>query len=405
MSSRSLLLFVVAVLAVGGAAAVSANRWVDVGFVFKTEAVNPVSRLDFPDDKSEFSFAVVSDRTGGHRANVFSQAIEKLNLMQPQFVVSVGDLIEGGKKAGPLPDQWKTFESHIDKLTMPFFYVPGNHDYRPGPKAKEWKARFGRNNYHFVYRDVLFLMVCSEDELAYISPEQIEVVKKTLADNAGVRWTLVFVHQPLWSTDGGKKNGFADVEKALAGRKYTVFCGHVHHFKKFVRQEMNYYQLATTGGGSLMRGIEYGEFDHFTWVTMKANGPTIGHVLLDGVLTEDLSPVKTDEPGKKRTMLPTYPVIGKAFCDGSPAAGAKIVFTPLAQGAQAQGIVEPDGSFRLSSYAPFDGATSGDFDVTVTWADSATGKSLVPAKYRRAGELKATIVADGENRVTLEMKR
>ncbi|HEX3313323.1 MAG TPA: hypothetical protein VHR72_00475, partial [Gemmataceae bacterium] len=95
MSSRSLLLFVVAVLAVGGAAAVSANRWVDVGFVFKTEAVNPVSRLDFPDDKSEFSFAVVSDRTGGHRANVFSQAIEKLNLMQPQFVVSVGDLIEG----------------------------------------------------------------------------------------------------------------------------------------------------------------------------------------------------------------------------------------------------------------------------------------------------------------------
>ena len=48
---------------------------------------------------------------------------------------------------------------------------------------------------------------------------------------------------------------------------------------------------------------------------------------------------------------------------------------------------------------------AGDFDVTVSWADSATGKSLVPAQIRRCGELKATIIADGENRVTLEMKR
>ena len=33
----------------------------------------------------------------------------------------------------------------------------------------------------------------------------------------------------------------------------------------------------------------------------------------------------------------------------------KIVFMPVGQGAVAQGIVEPDGSFRLSSYGPFDG--------------------------------------------------
>ena len=328
MSSRSLLLLVVAVLAVGGAAAVSAGRWTGVGFVFKTEAVNPVSRLDFPDDKTEFNFAVVSDRTGGHRANVFSQAIEKLNLMQPQFVVSVGDLIEGGKKEGTLPDQWKVFDSHLAKLTMPFFYVPGNHDYRSKPKAKEWNARFGRSHYHFVYRDVLFLMACTEDDDATMSPEQIESAKKILADNAGVRWTLVFLHEPLWVTGGGKKNGFAEFEKTLAGRNYTVFCGHLHHYKKYVRQGMNYYQLATTGGGSLMRGVEYGEFDHFAWVTMKANGPLVSNVLLDSVLTEDLSPVKTTEPGQKRTILPTYRVIGKAFCDGAPAAGAKIAFAP-----------------------------------------------------------------------------
>ena len=403
MSIRSLCLLGVAVLVVG--AAVAANRFSPAGFVFRSEAVNPVSRLDFPDDKTEFTFAIVSDRTGAHRANVFSQAVEKLNLMQPQFVVSVGDLIEGGGKKETLPEQWKSLQAYTEKLTMPVFYVPGNHDYRPGPKAKEWTKRFGRNSYHFVYRDVLMLMVCSEDELAFIGPEQVAAVKKTLADNAQVRWTLVFLHQPLWTKDEGQKNGFAEIEKALAGRNYTVFCGHVHRFHKFVRHGMNYYQLATTGGGSLMRGVEYGEFDHFTWVTMKATGPTIGHILLDGVLNEDLSPTKTDEPGGPKKPLPTYPVIGKAFCDGVPAAGAKVEMTPTGAGAKAQGIVEADGSFRLSTYGPFDGATKGEFDVTVTWSDPATKTSLAPPKYRRAGELKTTIAADRENRVTIEMKR
>jgi hypothetical protein len=249
------------------------------------------------------------------------------------------------------------------------------------------------------------LMVCSEDQLAFIGPEQVEAVKKTLAENTQVRWTIVFVHQPVWNKDEGRKNGWADIEKALAGRNYTVFCGHVHRFHKYVRQGMNYYQLATTGGGSLMRGVEYGEFDHFTWVTMKANGPTIGHILLDGVLTEDLSPVKTDESGGPKKALKTYPVIGKALCDGVPAAGARIALTPTGAGAPAQGIVEADGSFRLSTYGPFDGATAGEFKVAVTWTDPATNASLVPPKYRKAGELKATIAADQDNRVMIEMKR
>ena len=98
-------------------------------------------------------------------------------------------------------------------------------------------------------------------------------VEKTLADNAEVRWTFVFLHKPMWTTTAAEKNGWAEVEKALAGRKYTVFCGHVHRYQKFVRQGMNYYQLATTGGGSQLRGVEYGEFDHFAWVTMKKDGP------------------------------------------------------------------------------------------------------------------------------------
>src|SRR5579862_6968832 len=59
---------------------------------------NPWTNLRLNDAPETFHFVVVSDRTGGHRARVFSQAVESINLLQPAFVVSVGDLIEGYSK-------------------------------------------------------------------------------------------------------------------------------------------------------------------------------------------------------------------------------------------------------------------------------------------------------------------
>jgi hypothetical protein len=38
---------------------------------------------------------IVTDRTGGHREHVFRDAMPKVNLLRPAFVMSVGDLIEG----------------------------------------------------------------------------------------------------------------------------------------------------------------------------------------------------------------------------------------------------------------------------------------------------------------------
>src|SRR5271163_1278092 len=59
---------------------------------------NPWTHLRLNDAPETFHFIVVSDRTGGHRARIFSQAVEQINLLQPTFVVSVGDLIEGYSK-------------------------------------------------------------------------------------------------------------------------------------------------------------------------------------------------------------------------------------------------------------------------------------------------------------------
>jgi hypothetical protein len=204
----------------------------------------------------------------------------------------------------------------------------------------------------------------------------------------------------------------ADVEKLLAGRNYSVFCGHVHRYEKWVRQGMNYYQLATTGGSSRMRGMEYNEFDHFVWVTMKQDGPVLANIMIDGVHNESLQVTKHAETGvSTANRKPTFPVNGKAYFDGVPMAGAFVTFTAPKVGTAnpltATGLVEPDGSFKLSTYKAFDGAPAGEYRVSFAWRESGrTGPSLIPVRYNTPDKsgLQAT-VQKGANDVVLELRK
>ena len=367
----------------------------------RSEDRNPWTNLQWNNAEGTFHFAVVSDRTGGHRPRVFSQAVDQLNLLQPSFVVSVGDLIEGyTKDEAKLSQQWKELQGYVAKLQMPFFYVPGNHDLANKTEVEHWKNRFGRRYYHFLYRDVLFLCLATdddgEDEKTYgsIGKEQVDYFADVLKQNDKVRWTIVVIHKPVWAIEKAKTEGFLAIEKSLAGRNYTVFAGHVHRFEKFVRGGMNYYQLATTGGGSKMRGMPYREFDHITWVTMKGQtGPTIAHVTLDGILPEDLKRIPTTESGvdvfgRKEPQ----PVRGRVSFDGAPAAGATIAF--VAEDAKGKkktvgdALVEADGTYNLSSYSAWDGAPPGKYSITVVLRDrnldGSLGPNRLPAKYASA---------------------
>jgi hypothetical protein len=310
--------FVVFVVGITFAALCSAQRS-DLA-ISKDAGKNPWTNLSLNNDPKTFQFAVVSDRTGGHRAGVFEDAVRKLNLLQPEFVMSVGDMIEGySKDPKEIDAMWDEFQSFVAKLKMPFFYVPGNHDLSNEVEHREWAKRFGRKYYHFVYRDVLFLCLNSEDPVTRISPEQIEYVRKALDENKNVRWTLVFLHQPLWlnearaavaatkpsaaaSAKPEKEIGWDEIEKLLAAgdRKYTVFAGHIHDYTKTVRHDRRYITLASTGAGSRLRGVPFGEFDHVAWVTMTDDGPVLANLMLSGIWDED---VATDESRRRVAHL------------------------------------------------------------------------------------------------------
>ncbi len=271
---------------------------------FKTEVdteLKPWTDLEFYNDPENFQFAIVTDNTGGMRPGVFEIGIEKLNLMMPEFVLSVGDLIQGyTQDTMQIRREWEDFETKIDKLNVPFFYLPGNHDITNLVMQKEWEKRYGKRYYSFKYKEVLFIILDSNDDDDHsLTEAQTSFAIETLEKNPDVRWTFVLMHHPIWKYD--TEGRFEKVEKVLSQRKHTVLAGHEHKYQYIERNNANYYVLATTGGGSQLRGNLFGEFDHFVWVTMSDEGPIMANLRLDGILAHDISNEKT--AAMARSML------------------------------------------------------------------------------------------------------
>ncbi|MEQ8850072.1 metallophosphoesterase [Botrimarina sp.] len=334
------------------------------------EGPRPWSDKPLLNDPDRFQIAIMTDRTGGHRPGVWMDAVRKLNLLRPEFVVSVGDLIEGYTDDPRQADrEWEEFLGFIDQLQMRFFFVAGNHDLTNPMLHRKWRERFGREWYSFDYRGVHFLCLCSEDPVQqHISQEQIEFVRKDLADHADARWTLVFLHKPLWTyaerglaNDGVDPTNWKEVERLLVDRPHTIFAGHVHHYVQYQRNGREYYSLATTGGGSLLRGNEYGEFDHVTWLTMEHDGPHVANLRLDGILRPDVVTEESAERFNRFLRMVTVEVAPiliddeSGFVEGELSVrltnelGAMVTATGRVDGLPLRGLTVDPAEFKLAA--------------------------------------------------------
>ena len=274
--------------------------------------------FDAADDK--FTFAVHSDLTGGEREGVFEVAIAQLNLLRPEFIINVGDLIEGSTTDRTEVDsQWASFDDRARRARAPLFYVGGNHDLTGEFMRAVWQDRLGPHYYHFVYRNVLFLVLDTEDntpdrmrEIHEAREQAIEVfasegaeafaqttyanlpelpagnitaaqsayILEAIAANPDVRWTFLFMHKAPWKR--GDLDTFRSIETALSDRPYTVFHGHEHAYAHEQRHGRDYIQLATTGGAQVPQKGR--SMDQVTLVTVGESGVDIANLLLAGIL-------------------------------------------------------------------------------------------------------------------------
>jgi Calcineurin-like phosphoesterase len=269
----------------------------------------------------QFTFAIIGDLNSGQRPAVFDIAALQLSLLKPKFVLSIGDLAEGGTQDSTEWNKlYNEFDARVAKSNAPFFHVGGNHDLTSPKTRSLWEQHYGRRYYHFIYEDVLFLVIDSEDysekrmteifnarnkalalldsgktveamKTEYFSamPERItgEVsdaqstyFENVIAQNPNVKWTFLFMHKPVWQREGS--GNLERIEKALANKNYTLFNGHFHNYSYTERNGKDYIMMATTGGGQ--DKTSKSAFDHITLVTMGGDQPSIVNVRLDGML-------------------------------------------------------------------------------------------------------------------------
>jgi len=263
---------------------------------------NPWSHLNMNKSKYSFQFLIVADRTGHHRPGIFADALQKINHLQPEFVMCVGDLIEGyTEETQQLNAEWDEFDAMVNKLEMPFFYLPGNHDIYDPNSLQVYERRRGRTYYHFLYKNVLFLCLNSEEAFSRqgsISDKQIAYFAKVLKKYSKAAWTCVLIHKPIWQKEAA---GWEKFTHLLSERNHTVFGGHKHTYSKQknplsdlqltsltdISKDVIYYNLATTGGASELTGPQGGMFDHVMWVTFNGKGPRIANLSLSGIFGDD----------------------------------------------------------------------------------------------------------------------
>ncbi len=240
-----------------------------------------------------YRFVVVGDLTGGEIPGLFSYAVDRINELAPDFVITVGDLIEGyTSNKSVILGQWKDFHQRIQKLDAPFYYLAGNHDVGNPVLQAVWDSIYGRSHYTFrVNKDLFIVLNTFEAGKAGISPAQFDMVRKALQSHPASGRVFVFSHGPLWRRSD-------DFIALLEGREAYYFCGHEHHYihKKYKSQD--HYMLAGLATGDVANdGL--GLFHNLMYVTVMPSQVHLSNMKLEGLL----SPSVVDDFTEKQVNM------------------------------------------------------------------------------------------------------
>lgn len=272
---------------------------------FVTDRAAPM--LELPADEDSFFFVVFGDRTGGPAEGiaVLEEAVRDTNLLEPDLVMTVGDLVEGYNAADAWMAQMEEFTGVMAGLDCPWFPVAGNHDiYWRGPDKPEgeheahYETHFGPLWYAFEHRDCWFIVLYTDEsnpqtgeknfnkpESQRMSPEQFAWLGQTLEHARNARHVFVFVHHPRWL--GGKYgNDWQRVHEKLveAGNVTAVFGGHIHRARYDGPLDgIEYVTLATVGGHQPGKAPEAGYLHHFDVVTVRDEHIALASIPVGGV--------------------------------------------------------------------------------------------------------------------------
>ncbi|MGE4620492.1 MAG: LamG-like jellyroll fold domain-containing protein [Planctomycetota bacterium] len=269
-----------------------------------------------PDDEPMWQFAIMGDRTGGpaEGIRVLARAVSEINLIEPDLIMTVGDLISGYNQRPMWLIQAAEFIQTMGRLSRPWYPVAGNHDvYWRGPGKPEgehesnYEEHFGPLWYWFEHKDCAFITLYSDEgdpvtgkksftdrSCQKFSERQLDWLDGVLEKTAKLDKVFVFLHHPRWISNNYPGANWAEVHDRLvaSGNVEAVFAGHIHRLHYGGNQDgIEYFTLATTGGHKSHEYPGAGWVHHWNLVTVRPSGVDMAVVPVGSFLDHrDFSP-------------------------------------------------------------------------------------------------------------------
>jgi len=172
----------------------------------------------------------------------------------PAFVLHTGDLTHLSKAA-----EFDTLQQVLSELSMPIFYVPGEHDvldeegklylqqFGKGTRGAGWHS-FDHSGVHFI--GLVNVVNLKAGGLGTLGDEQLEWLEADVKPLQSSTPVVVFAHIPLWSVYPDWGWGTDDSERALSFLKrfgsVSVLNGHIHQVMQKVEGKVTFHTAMST---------------------------------------------------------------------------------------------------------------------------------------------------------------
>jgi hypothetical protein len=208
--------------------------------------------------KNDFHFSILGDRTSAPQPEIYGRVWREVDLLHPDFVMNVGDTIEGGNDA-TVEQEWAAIHSIWKRYPYPLYLTPGNHDLYSEKARQIYEKQAGHPPfYSFNWQNAHFtvLDVTAADELP---DAQLNFLKRDLEANKDKSPKLILFHRPYWIVMARVHNREFPLHQIA--KKYGVsyvICGHAHQWMRMVNDGV-VYMVVGSSGANMRRGMQAGQ--------------------------------------------------------------------------------------------------------------------------------------------------
>lgn len=216
-------------------------------------------------------FVILGDRTGSVQPGVYEQVWRETAAEKPEFVLTVGDMIEGlvdAKAAG----EWAEVRQLLKPYAaIPLRLTPGNHDIWSALSETLFRKNAGRAPHYSFDQGAAHFTVLDNSRSEELSEAELSFLESDLKAHASRPVKFIVSHRPSWILNVALRNSSFALHRIAKqyGVKYVI-AGHIHQMLHFELDGVEYVSMPSAGGHLRASGeYQAGWFFGYTTVLIE----------------------------------------------------------------------------------------------------------------------------------------